>query len=251
MEESPPIDLLPEIRSKYRDRYREDPTVSSIVLIPGSDSPPLDDLAVRRAIGESLDRDKLVPLYNGLFQPSCNLLPAAVPGYKKIDQCPYGDQHDPPNLVGATRQIEEAHAAGESVGVRNGLGVPSVVARYVTRTLRKIGLSATLGRPGGRAVSIERIAPLLPYPAAFLDRFASAPDSQLSDLLGKAMAGVVQNESSDDAWAAADDRVVTEGYAVPLGSERRSTFLSERLDADNCERINPLFGLDLSSLCLK
>jgi hypothetical protein len=37
---------------------------------------------------------------------------------------------------------------------------------------------------------------------------------------------------------------------MPLGTERRSTFLSERLDAENCLRFQPLFGLDLSSLCL-
>jgi hypothetical protein len=44
--------------------------------------------------------------------------------------------------------------------------------------------------------------------------------------------------------------VVERGYAAPIGTELRPAFVSERLDVDNCFRFQPIFGLDLSSLCL-
>jgi hypothetical protein len=44
--------------------------------------------------------------------------------------------------------------------------------------------------------------------------------------------------------------VVDEGYVAPMGTELRPTFLSERLDIENCFRFQPVFGLDLSSLCI-
>jgi hypothetical protein len=45
--------------------------------------------------------------------------------------------------------------------------------------------------------------------------------------------------------------VVNRAYLAPFGSEKRSTFLSERLDFDNCSRFNPVYGNDYSSFCLK
>jgi peptide/nickel transport system substrate-binding protein len=251
MEEPPPIDLLPEVRSKYRDRYREDPTSSSVVLIPNWRTPTLQDPAVRRAIGESLDRDRLVRLYVGLLQATCNVLPGTVPGYSAVDPCPYGDVHSPPNLVDAERQIETAGASGALLTVRAGSGVPGAVARDVMRTVRKIGLRATLSEDRRASLRLERIAPLIPHASAFLDRFVSAHDPGVADAVAQATASDQQDGTADSAWSAADDRVVSEAIAVPLGVELRPTFLSERLDAANCERVHPLLGLDLSSLCLK
>ena len=77
----------------------------------------------------------------------------------------------------------------------------------------------------------------------------AAGDLALSNELATA-AGESSPEAAAEAWAAADERVVSEGYAIPLGYERRPLLLSERMDAENCELVHPLFGLDLASLCL-
>jgi peptide/nickel transport system substrate-binding protein len=251
MQDVAPTDLLPEIRSKYSDRYREDPTASTVALIPDSGTPPFDDPDVRRAVSEALDGQKLVRLYKGLLESSCNFLPEAVEGYRPLDPCPYGDRDEPADLVSAHERIVESAVEGARVGVLAGPGTPPLVARYVVRALRNIGLDATLRGPARARVRLERVAPLVAHPEAFLERVARRTfDAQLSEAVAEGIQPS-EGQDADDAWASADERVVTEAYAVPLGSERRPTFLSERIDAENCARFHPLFGIDLSSLCLK
>jgi hypothetical protein len=255
MEETAAIDLLPELRSKYRDRYREDTTSSTVALIPSTETSPLDDPVVRRAIGQSLDGQKLVRLYEGLLESSCNFLPETVRGYRPLDPCPYGDRDEPPDLVDAKHQIQAAGAPGTRVSIQSGPGVPRVVAQYVARTLRKIGLDATLGGADGGAAArlrIARFAPLVVHAAAFLEPFTHRTlDLQLSEAVADGVAEPSEGEEADDAWASADERLVGEAYAIPLGSQRRPTLFSERIDIEDCTRVHPVFGLDLSSLCLK
>jgi hypothetical protein len=98
---------------------------------------------------------------------------------------------------------------------------------------------------------VRRFAPLVEHPLAFREPFRDAVlDAELADTVA---AGTLAetSEEAGDAWAAADRHVVEEGYAAPIGSERRPTFLSERLDIENCFRFQPLFGVDLSSLCIR
>lgn len=249
MQEAAPIGQLPEIRSKYGDHYREDSTATTVALVTDTEAPPLDGTSVRRALGKALDAPTLTRLYQGLLTPSCNFLPEAVRGYRRIDPCPYGPRDEPPDLLEAANQIEASVAKGARVSVVADPGVPAVVERNVVGTLRKIGLSASTRR-GGARVRVERFAPIIGHPAAFLDPLArNIVDDDLAQAIKDGTFGK-PGDDTDDSWADADRRVVEQGYAVPLGSERRPTFLSGRLDAENCFRFQPLFGLDLSSLCL-
>jgi hypothetical protein len=251
MQDVAPTDLLLELRSRYADRYREEPTASTVALFPGSAAPPLDDRDVRRAVGTALDGETLERLYDGLLEPTCNVLPAAVPGYRRLEPCPNGARDEPADLVSAREQVERAEAGDVPVAVRPGAGVPGPVTRYVVRTLRKIGLAAGVGRRAGAQLRLERIAPAVAHPAPFLVPLTRRTfDSRLRE----AVAGGVrpsEGEDPDDAWAEADELVVTEGYAAPLGTERRPGFFSERIDVENCARFHPLFGVDLAALCLK
>ena len=249
MQEPGPVDLLPELRSVYSDRYREDSTTATIALLPDTAAAPLYDVDVRRAIGQALDSETLVRLYDGHLAPSCNLLPEPVQGYRKLDPCPNGDLNEPADLAAAREAIEEAAPPSTALRVEGAAGVPAPVLAYVASTLRKIGLSARAGAGRGAVLRVERIAPLVAHPSAYLDRFDAAGDLALSNELASA-AGESSPEAAAEAWAAADERVVSEGYAIPLGYERRPLLLSERMDAENCELVHPLFGLDLASLCL-
>jgi ABC-type transport system substrate-binding protein len=248
----PPAGMGPYrlVRSKYKDRYREDATASTVALVPDTDAAPFDDAAVRRAVGESLDAETLTRLYQGLLEPTCNLLPEVIRGYRKLDPCPYGDRKDPPDLPKAQDRIDNAAAAGAAVSVAADAGVPPAVERYVVGTLRKVGLAASTRR-GGALLRVQRFAPPVADPEAFLEPITtSVLDTDLTDAVGDATLAETP-EQADDAWPAADRLVVEQGYAAPLGSELRPAFLSERLDIENCFRFQPLFGLDLSSLCIK
>ena len=250
MQEPAPADLLPELRSTYRDRYREEPAASTVGLVPDIEAPPFDDPSVRRAVGESLDAQTLARLYKGLLEPTCNLLPETVRGYRRLDPCPNGSREEPPDLPKAAERIELARADGARARVVADAGVPRAVERNVVSTLRKIGLAASVGGRGAR-IRVQRFAPLLAHPAAFFEPLASTVFDP--ELAGFVATGTVAppGDEADDAWAAADRLVVEETYVAPLGSERRTAFFSGRVDVENCARFQPLFGLDLSSLCLR
>jgi len=250
MQEPAPLDLLPELRSKYKSRYRENPAASTVALVPSTNTPPFEDEAVRGAVSESLDGETLTRLYRGHLTPSCNLLPESVPGYRELDPCPHGDRSEPPDLPDAQQQIETAGASNAPITVTADPAVPAAVERYVIRTLRKVGLAASTRRGGGR-IRVTRFAPLLPHPAAFMEPLAGTVlDADLNDLVSEGTLAGTSGEAAE-SWAAADRLVVDEAYVAPVGTELRPTFLSERLDIDNCFRFQPLFGLDLSSLCIR
>ena len=249
MQEPAPLDLLPEVRSKYAARYRESTTASSLAVVPDTAAPPFDIPAVRRAVGVSLDPQTLTRLYDGLLEPSCNLVPGMVRGYRRLDPCPMGDLEEPPDLPKAKQEIDDAGAGGSPVSVAADPGVPRAVERNVAQTLRKIGLAASI-RPGEATIRVRRLTPLVAHPSAFIDPVASGvSDADLRETVDEATLPE-SAEQGDDAWAAADRIVVENGYAAPIGSERRPVFVSERVDIENCFRFQPLFGLDLSSLCI-
>ena len=246
MQEPAPTDLLPEIRSKYRDSYREEARASTIALVPDSRVAPLDDVAVRRAIGESLGGEEVERRFKGLLTTSCTVVPEILSGFQPAGSCPYDDRDDPSDLVSAREQIDEAGAEDAPLRVVPGPGISGAVARDVVRTLRKIGLAARLRAGEGPELRIERIAPLAVHPAAYLEPLAlNVFDEQLSDALAGAL------EDPEEGWGEVDQRIVSEAYAIPLGSELWPSLFSERIDVDNCARSHPVFGVDLSALCLE
>ena len=92
MQEPPPTSQLPEIRSKYDDRYEEQATASALSFF-------IDPayVAVRRPQGspggEPCNRraDARAPVCR---PPRAELqpLPPSVPGYRRIEPCPYGER---------------------------------------------------------------------------------------------------------------------------------------------------------------
>ena len=247
MQEPAPLDLLPEVRSKYRPATaRTRPPRPRGRARHGR--PAVRRPAVRRAVGVSLDPQTLTRLYAGLLEPSCNLVPAMVRGYRRLDPCPMGDLDEPPDLPKAKQEIDDAGAAGSPVSVVADPGVPRAVERNVVQTLRKIGLAAAPGRRGDHpraALRAARRAPggvrragreqgLRPRPAGD-DRRGDAPGVGRA---GRRRLGRRRPDRRREGLRGADRQ------------RAPAAFLSERLDIENCFRFQPLFGLDLSSLCI-
>ena len=82
MEETPPAALLPDLRSKYSDRFGEHPSLTTryLLVIPRG---PLGRNRLRDAIAYAIDEGKLARLSQGLIQPTCNLVPQQLAGYRK------------------------------------------------------------------------------------------------------------------------------------------------------------------------
>ena len=249
MQEQPPASLLPELRSNYRGRYREDMTAATVALVPDPNVKPFANPEVRRAVGAAFDGETVARLYRGLLEPACNLLPSSVGGYRKLDPCPLGARDRPPDLA-ATREAVAESSPGARVSLLPEPGVPPRASRYLVRQLRKIGLDPHLRGKIGALLRVERIAPLTADPSSFLDPIAGPLfDPDMIEALSEAESA--EGEDAESAWAAVDERLVTETFAAPLGWERRPTFLSGRLDDKNCAVFHPVFGMDLAQLCLR
>jgi hypothetical protein len=127
------------------------------------------------------------------------------------------------------------------------------VGRYFARALRTLGFEAELSptpRRGAGEVSLAVLSPPVPDAADALAGLASRLGPGLAALSARARAE--PDEAKRDALAAALDKaLVSRALALPYGEELRTTFVSERLDLQNCARFHPLYGNDYSAFCLK
>jgi peptide/nickel transport system substrate-binding protein len=276
MVDPPPVDLLPEIRSKYRDRYEEHVTVSTHYFFMNVRIPPFDRLEVRQAVNHAIDSRALARLYGGRLAPTCNFLPSNMIGYEELNPCPYGDPNGPGDIGRARQLINQAGAEGHEVTVwTNSESVAAAVGAYLQDLLNEIGLAAeletldpavlfqTLGSQETRAqIGFTNWFQDFPHPANFLflldgdniqptnnQNFGNVDDAKLNRLIDKverAPAGEVAELAAE-----ADRRIVEQAYVAPYGSEKTATFMSERMDFENCSRFHPVYANDYSSFCLK
>ena len=276
MQDAPPTDLTAEIKARYSDRYTEGPTLSVNYFFLNQELPPFDDEKVREAVNVAVDSTALARLFGGRLTGTCNLIPAGIPGHAERD-CPFGDPNGPGDTAKAKQLVEEAGATGEKVTVyaNNDTNRPQI-GEYYTALLDDIGLDADLRVVDG-AVYFNTIGNAktkaqtglanwfadFPHPATFMqqvDGTTIAPtnnpnpgnvdDPVINDEIA-ALLPETDLQSVADRWAALDARVVDKSYIAPYGSEELTTFLSDRMDFENCSIVHPLYGNDYSSFCLK
>jgi peptide/nickel transport system substrate-binding protein len=260
MQGSPPVKDLPEIRSKYKDRYKERSTLTTFWFFLNERTPPFDDQKVRKAVNLATNKAALSRMSAGLLEPVCNFLPRGVPGFSRIDPCPWGD----PALEGdperARQLIEDSGEKGKEVTVvidRN--PEHRMAARYYTGLLDKIGLQGKLkvvprlegARRAHAQTGLSSFMPPLPHPMLFMQRLdGDVVDTGVEDQL-RELALEPDPQDAADGYAKLDRMIVDKAYAVPYGVERKGMFLSERMDAENCSRFHPVYGPDYSSFCLR
>lgn len=277
MQDAPPTDLAAEIKAKYSDRYKEWPTLSSNYFFLNQDLPPFDDEKVREAVNVALDSTAIARLFGGRLKPTCSLVPEGIPGHADPADCPYGDPNGPGDVEKAQQLIEEAGAEGEKVTVyaNNDTNRPQI-GEYYTALLNDIGLDADLKVVDG-AVYFNTIGNAktkaqtglvswfadFPHPGTFMQQIDGTtiqptnnpnPGNVDDPEINKGIAELLQEPDLDavaDRWAELDQRAIDKSFVAPYGSEELTTFLSDRMDFENCSIVHPLYGNDYSSFCLK
>ena len=278
MQDPPPADLLPEVREKYRDRYEEHTTVSTYFFFMNVKIPPFDKQEVREAVNYAVDSSALARLFGGRLEPSCNFLPSNMAGYEEIDPCPFGDPAGEPDIDKARQLIEKAGVKGMPVTAytNNDENRPEI-GQYLTDLLNQIGLKAELKiidggvyfQTIGNAKTEAQIGFLnwfqdFPHPGNFLflvdgdsiqpvnsQNPSNIDDPELNKIIDQANSGPATDPEVQEAVAEADRLLIEKSYVAPYGSEKLATFLSERMDFENCSLFHPVYQNDYSSFCLK
>lgn len=247
----PPIDMIVRVRSELKDRYEEHLTLALDYLSLDAGRPPFSDEDMRRAVSFAIDEAALARLRGGFLAPTCNVLPPGVPGYRRLDPCPYGEREDNPDLIRARALVREAVSRPAPVTVASEGGPSPALEGYLVRTLRKLGFRArraTTPRERRSAqITFTRAQPRVPLPGRYLE----LADDSVLDRRVELLESEGPPRDFSEAWAALDREVVDAAAIAPYGVKTVGTLMSERMDAENCSRYHPVFGLDWSGLCLR
>ncbi|MDX6692147.1 MAG: peptide/nickel transport system substrate-binding protein [Solirubrobacteraceae bacterium] len=278
MSDPPAPDQIRTVRDRFEGkRYAEFVTNSTYFFFLNHRTPPFDKKAVREAVNYAVDERALVRVYGGLFQPSCNFLPPALQGFRKIAPCPYGDPGQPPNLARARRLIKQAGAQGTTVRV---FGTdepePKAAAEYLADVLTQIGLKGKPAIISGEAyfgevsnqktraqVGFANYFEDFPRPSNFFAlvdgasisetnnlNFGNIDDPKINATLARANRNADVSAVAGD-YAAVDRRLIDEAHLVPYGNRKLSVFFSDRINFEDCTVWHPVYNLDYASLCLK
>lgn len=269
-----PPALLPQIESQARDRFERKPVPSTFYFFLNTTKPPFDNERARQAVNMALDRDALVRLSSGFFEPSCFFIPEGIVGHPD-SECPYGDT---PDIEGAARIIREEGLEGTRVVVWGQERSPrKEYVDYYTDMLNRIGFDAqeriiadTVYFP---TIGNERTDPQtgfanwlqdFPNPSDFyllLDARSIQPTnnqnfSKVDDpfiqrnLLRLNAVPASRLDTVADDWRALDEYTARRAYNAVFGSISVPKFFSERLNFQDAI-FHPLYFNDWSSISLR
>ena len=281
MTEDPAGDLLPQVRQKYSDRFRLDANPSNIYYFSLNVTvPPFDKLEARQAVNYAIDSRALVRIFGGRLAPGCTFIPPGVIGFKEStnENCPFGKPDGPGDIEKAKQLVEKSGTKGETVTMwTNNKDPRPAIGDYMRDLLNQIGYKAKvktldqqvyfdqLGLKRNKAqIGFTDWYMDFPHPGDLFEpsidssSLESEPifntsyvadkqiDAKLQELKGK------DPKDVEEEWAALDKEVVEEkAYVAVYGYEKASTFMSERMDFENCSGVHPVFKNDWSQFCLK
>jgi peptide/nickel transport system substrate-binding protein len=281
MFDAPPPDLKPEVKAKYSDRYEEHPTNSTYYLFMNTRVAPFDKKEVREAVNYGIDKPALARLFAGELAPGCSFLPPGMPGYDRaldVEDCPWGNPNEPPDLEKARQMIADAGADGAEVTVWGQTLEPEDrVAEAYADMLNKMGLNAeprildgsiyfqVIGNAKTKAqTGVYNWFQDFPHPRNFfflVDGKSIQPtnsqnpgnvdDAEITAGIAELSMEPELTREVADRWGELNKQLVDEAWIAPYGHSKLSTFMSERMDFENCSLVHPVYDNDYSSFCLK
>ena len=281
MQDPPPADLKPEVKAQYSDRYEEHTTASTYYMFMNHRVPPFDKPEIREAVNYGLDKPALARLFAGEVTPGCSFLPPGVPGYDEaldVEDCPWGNPNEPPDLERARQMIEDAGEAGTKVTVWSNNDDPSdKVGEAYADQLNKMGFDAeprildggvyfqTIGAAKTKAqTGFANWFQDFPHPKNFMflvdgasiqptnnQNFGNVDDPEITKGIAELNQEPELTDEVAEQWKELNVQLVEEGHIVPYGHRKLATFVSERMDFENCTRFHPVYNNDYSSFCLK
>ncbi len=281
MQDPPPADLKPEVKAKYSDRYEEITTPSSYFMFMNHRVAPFDNPKIREAVNYGLDKPALARVFAGELAPGCSFLPPGMPGFDEaldVDDCPWGDPNAPPDLEKAKQMIEAEGEAGTKVTVYGNNDDPTdkVTEAYADQ-LNKMGFDAeprildggvyfqTIGAAKTKVqTGFANWFQDFPHPKNFFflvdgksiqptnnQNFGNVDDPEITKGIADLNLEPELTDEVSQRWADLNRQLIEGAHIVPYGHRKLATFLSERMDFDNCSSFHPVYFNDYSSFCLK
>jgi peptide/nickel transport system substrate-binding protein len=281
MQDPPPADLKPEVRAEYSDRYEEITTSSTYYFFMNTRVPPFDDPKVREAVNHGVDKPALARLFAGELELGCSFIPPGVPGYDQSlegENCPWGDPAKPPDIERARQMIREAGVEGMEVKVYGNTDDPTAkVTEAYADMLTQMGFKAepriidggvyfaTIGSAEEKAqTGFANWFQDFPHPKNFMflvdgksiqptnsQNFGNVDDPEITKGIAELNQEPEITPEVEEGWKELNRKLVERGWIVPYGYRKLATFLSERMDFENCSLFHPVYFNDYSSFCLK
>jgi YVTN family beta-propeller protein len=148
----PPPDRLQEAATRFASQLNVNPNPVVDTLALNTRLAPFNDVRVRRALNYAVDRAQVARIIGADSQPTCQMLPPYIPGYKRY--CPYTLDPNPagvwhgPDLAKARALIAASGTRGAVITIwsQPNVYIPDYdpVGRYVASLLNSLGYRAKL-----------------------------------------------------------------------------------------------------------
>ncbi|MCV7355189.1 ABC transporter substrate-binding protein [Mycolicibacterium fluoranthenivorans] len=272
MVDPPDADRLPEVKSKFGNRFRLEDSINTYYFWMNNKTAPFNDIRVRQAINYAIDPEALNRVFGGRLHPTQQILPPGMPGYEEYKLYPG------PDLNKAKALIAEANPADKDITVwTDDEPDRKRIGEYYHDVLTQLGFNATLKVIAGDvywATIGNQSTPDVdtgfadwfqdfPHPDDFFrpllngasilptnsNNFSrvSIPelDAKANELRTQQMSDEVKKQ-----YAELDRKYMEQAVWAPYGNEEFATFVSERIDFDKTIP-HLLFNQDWSALALK
>jgi YVTN family beta-propeller protein len=263
-----------ELLTQHAIQTHVEPRAFVVALVLNTQTPPFDNVRVRRALNYAIDRRAVVRAVGGsaVASATCQILPPNIPGH--VPYCPYGA----PDLRTARRLVASSGTRGMRVIVRSH-PILSGAARATVALLHRLGYRATLKViPNAYAyfhqISDSRVraqagmlrwTPDYPAPSNFIAETLSCTAFQPATINNQntaefcdpaidaqmRAAARIQPKNTQLAnrrWARVDHALVDAAPWVPLYNPTSVELVSRRVGGF---RFNPIYGTLLDQLWVR
>ncbi len=232
---------------------------------------PFDDVRVRRAVNDALDRTRLASLFGGLALPTENILPPTDRGYRRHTLYPY-------DLAKAKRLVARSGKRGAAVTVwSDDLSPDAKAAQYLVDVLDSLGFRATrrivastayltvlANRTTRAQIGIADWYQDFPHPLDWFDtlldgdRLGTPYNQDYAQFADPAIERTIDALRRQPhltrpviaRWAALDRRVMEAAPWAPFLNRQQTDFFSTRVDL-GCYENHIVYEFDYATICIR